>query len=298
MMEYQLPPQQPQVANTPVAPASGHPIAVGVMQGTLTHVQSGLPATNATQDPQESHRWSQYQQLWRQHVYINGNCKISHQHGHGHSTLKDLAGTILAEEKKDDGELWSTVEAQTAFLGPNLWDKTYETDLKYVDLDEFLSENGVSMDGLGTHGTLGPLGSTNPVPKRERSPSPSDCMSPDTINPPSPADSTLSMASSCRDFDPRTRVFSDEELKPQPIIKKSRKQFVPDDLKDDKYWARRRKNNLAAKRSRDARRMKENQIALRAGYLEKENVGLRQELERLKKENLLLQNKLAKYEDV
>lgn len=48
------------------------------------------------------------------------------------------------------------------------------------------------------------------------------------------------------------------------------RQFVPDDLKDDKYWARRRKNNMAAKRSRDARRMKENQIAMRAGYLEKE----------------------------
>ncbi|XP_030754077.1 hepatic leukemia factor isoform X3 [Sitophilus oryzae] len=277
MMEYQLPPQQPQVANTPVAPASGHPIAVGVMQGTLTHVQAGLPSSNGTQDVQEAQRWTQYQQLWRQHVYINGNSKP--QHGHGHSNIKDLAGTILGDDKKDDGELWSTVEAQTAFLGPNLWDKTYESDLKYVDLDEFLSENGVSMDGLGTHGALGPLGASHPVPKRERSPSPSDCMSPDTINPPSPAD-------------------SNEDLKPQPIIKKSRKQFVPDDLKDDKYWARRRKNNLAAKRSRDARRMKENQIALRAGYLEKENIGLRQELERLKKENLMLQNKLAKYEDV
>lgn len=80
----------------------------------------------------------------------------------------------------------------------------------------------------------------------------------------------FSMASTGRDFDPRTRAFSDEELKPQPMIKKSRKQFVPDELKDDKYWARRRKNNMAAKRSRDARRMKENQIALRAGYLEKE----------------------------
>lgn len=32
------------------------------------------------------------------------------------------------------------------------------------------------------------------------------------------------MASSGRDFDPRTRAFSDEELKPQPMIKKSRKQ--------------------------------------------------------------------------
>ncbi|MPC56907.1 Hepatic leukemia factor [Portunus trituberculatus] len=46
--------------------------------------------------------------------------------------------------------------------------------------------------------------------------------------------------------------------------------FVPAELKDDKYWARRRKNNLAAKRSRDARRLKENQIAMRANFLEKE----------------------------
>lgn len=61
---------------------------------------------------------------------------------------------------------------------------------QYVDLDEFLSENGVSMDGLGTHGPLGPLGSSHGVPKKERSPSPSDCMSPDTMNPPSPADSS------------------------------------------------------------------------------------------------------------
>ncbi|XP_011879722.1 PREDICTED: thyrotroph embryonic factor isoform X2 [Vollenhovia emeryi] len=303
------------------------------------------------------------------------------------------------EEKKDaDGELWGNVEAQAAFLGPNLWDKTlpYDADLKYVDLDEFLSENGIPVDGVagGGQGAMqgsqlhkinnteaaghqGPAGlHLEPVTKRERSPSPSECCSPDTLNPPSPADSTLSMASSGRDFDPRTRAFSDEELKPQPMIKKSRKQFVPDDLKDDKYWARRRKNNMAAKRSRDARRMKENQIALRAGFLEKEiaakecgelipnslliaakecgeltpnflliaaeecggqnpnsdaqnqrrktyttktftlsdkedvrirershsittkNMGLRQELDRLKNENMLLRDKLSKYTDV
>lgn len=63
--------------------------------------------------------------------------------------------------------------------------------MQYVDLDEFLSENGVSMDGLGSHGSLGTLGSSHGVPKRERSPSPSDCMSPDTMNPPSPADSSV-----------------------------------------------------------------------------------------------------------
>ncbi|XP_022129434.1 hepatic leukemia factor isoform X4 [Pieris rapae] len=226
---------------------------------------------------------------------------------------KSVNAKDVLEDKKDDSELW---EAQAAFLGPNLWDKTlpYDPDLKvheYVDLDEFLSENGMAGEALGGAHLGGSafgagaglaLGLQPPVTKRERSPSPSDCMSPDTINPPlSPADSTFSMASSGRDFDPRTRAFSDEELKPQPMIKKSRKQvndFVPDDLKDDKYWARRRKNNMAAKRSRDARRMKENQIALRAGYLEKENMGLRQEVELLKKENHILREKLSKYADV
>ncbi|CAG9760422.1 unnamed protein product [Ceutorhynchus assimilis] len=230
----------------------------------------------------------------------NSTCDSTPSHHNGHedstSTIKELADAILGNDKKEDGELRNT-PAQTAFLKPNLWNKSYESDHKYVDLDEFLSENGVSTAELGSHGALGPLSVARP-PENERSPSPSDFMIPDTNNPPSPSDSTLSMALSCRDFDPRTRAFSDEDLKPQPIIKKSRKQFVPEDLKDDRYWERRRKNNLAAKRSRDARRMKENQIALRAGYLEKENIGLRRELERMKKENLVLQNKLAKYEDV
>lgn len=40
------------------------------------------------------------------------------------------------EEKKDaDGELWGNVEAQAAFLGPNLiWDKSpYDADLKVLN---------------------------------------------------------------------------------------------------------------------------------------------------------------------
>lgn len=65
---------------------------------------------------------------------------------------------------------------------------------------------------------------------------------------------------------------------------------------DDKYWARRRKNNLAAKRSRDARRLKENQIAIRASFLEKENSALRQEVADLRKELGRTKNVLAKYE--
>ena len=67
-------------------------------------------------------------------------------------------------------------------------------------------------------------------------------------------------------------------------------------MKDEKYWQRRKKNNVAAKRSRDARRIKENQIAMRAAYLEKENEKLREELDKVKEDNARLLARLAKYE--
>ena len=56
------------------------------------------------------------------------------------------------------------------------------------------------------------------------------------------------------------------------------------DGKDAAYWERRRKNNEAAKRSRDARRQKENEIAVRASYLEQENIQLKMELVQLRTE--------------
>lgn len=62
-------------------------------------------------------------------------------------------------------------------------------------------------------------------------------------------------------------------------------QFVPEESKDEKYWRRRNKNNIAAKRSREARRAKENQIIMRAGYLEKENARLTGENSELKRRN-------------
>ncbi|XP_067646378.1 AAC-rich mRNA clone AAC11 protein isoform X2 [Eurosta solidaginis] len=277
------------------------------------HLPNGVGSnnTNGNNNIDETNRWTQFQvqQLWKQHAsYLNGKSS---------SNNKDV---ICGDDKyKEEGDLWN-VEAQTAFLGPNLWDKTlpYDADLKYADLDEFLSENNIP-DGLpGTHlGHSSGLGHRSDslghaaglglslghiTTKRERSPSPSDCISPETLNPPSPAESLFASSAfsfaSSRDFDPRTRAFSDEELKPQPMIKKSRKQFVPDELKDDKYWARRRKNNIAAKRSRDARRQKENQIAMRARYLEKENATLHQEVEQLKQENMDLRARLSKFQDV
>ena len=64
------------------------------------------------------------------------------------------------------------------------------------------------------------------------------------------------------------------------------------DSKDQAYWERRRKNNLAAKRSRDARRAKEDEIAIRAAFLEQENVQLKWEVARLKSETSRLRTML------
>merc|ERR1711926_21881 len=105
------------------------------------------------------------------------------------------------------------------------------------------------------------------------------------------------------DFDPKTRNFDMEELRPQPIIKKRKKNAVPDEMKDERYWEKREKNKEATRRSREAKRLKENQIVLRAAYLEKENRVLKQELEisnfeksKLETEIEILKRKLVKYE--
>lgn len=53
---------------------------------------------------------------------------------------------------------------------------------------------------------------------------------------------------------------------------------------DGAYWEKRRRNNESAKRSRDSRRLKEEQIALRVVYLEQENLQLHTEVSILKNE--------------
>ncbi|XP_068192188.1 HLF transcription factor, PAR bZIP family member a [Antennarius striatus] len=258
--------------------------------------------------------------------------KLPFQHDEG---FKD-------KEKKKLEEEGGASHPQSAFLGPTLWDKTlpYDADnfqLEYMDLEEFLSENGIpastaqseqappppqqtppstppapatpsvvdlsSRASTSVHAGLAPQGclrtpSTAALPSARDTPSPID---PESIQvpltyEPDPADLALSSVPGQEMFDPRKRKFSAEELKPQPMIKKARKVFIPEDMKDDRYWARRRKNNVAAKRSRDARRLKENQIAIRAGFLEKENAALRLEVADMRKELGRCRNIVAKYE--
>ncbi|KAM6914105.1 thyrotroph embryonic factor-like [Lycodopsis pacificus] len=113
---------------------------------------------------------------------------------------------------------------------------------------------------------------------------------------PDPTDLVLSSVPGGELFNPRKHKFSDEELKPQPMIKKAKKVFVPDEQKDDKYWSRRKKNNVAAKRSRDARRLKENQITVRASFLERENAALRRQVSEMRKDCGRCKNILSRYE--
>ena len=61
-------------------------------------------------------------------------------------------------------------------------------------------------------------------------------------------------------FDPTTRIFTEDELRPQPILRKRKKQYVADEQKTEKYWEKRAKNNNAARRSREAKRLRENQV--------------------------------------
>ncbi|KAM8929921.1 thyrotroph embryonic factor isoform 3-T3 [Pelodytes ibericus] len=245
-------------------------------------------------------------------------------------------GTEKDKTKLDkDDDLDGNSLLASAALMPPIWDKTIPYDgesfhLEYMDLDEFLLENGIpsspthlaqsiqnplmSVAELESEEEPASTSSTSPVSPsvllksdegkesvlndEEDPPSPVD---PDKIEVevnfnPDPSDLVLSSVPGGELFDPRKHRFAEEELKPQPMIKKAKKIYVPDDLKDEKYWNRRNKNNVAAKRSRDARRLKENQITVRAAFLEKENTALRTEVAELRKELGKCKNVISKYE--
>ncbi|KAK6468667.1 hepatic leukemia factor, partial [Huso huso] len=262
-------------------------------------------------------------------------------------------------------------QTHSAFLGPLLWEKTLPCEgglfqLQYMDLEEFLTENGMGPQTSSMAAQIPSQNSQSAIPNQSgqsqsgqqnqssqlssqhpgqlsqlsqlaRAPSPTSPVTPGNGQPsvavetgdssscplsgqatppdpsscpqsdpsevlvkfdPDPADLALSSVPGQEAFDPRRHSFTEEELKPQPMIKKAKKMLVPDEQKvrDDKYWSRRYKNNEAAKRSRDARRLKENQISVRAAFLEKENAALRQEVADMRKELGRCRNTLHKYE--
>jgi protein giant len=67
-------------------------------------------------------------------------------------------------------------------------------------------------------------------------------------------------------------------------IEQSQKSPSSGNDKDEAYFERRKKNNAAAKKSRDRRRIKEDEIAIRAAFLERENIELKFELAAARKQ--------------
>ncbi|XP_025064700.1 thyrotroph embryonic factor isoform X3 [Alligator sinensis] len=221
--------------------------------------------------------------------------------------------------------------AVSASLMPPIWDKTIPYDgesfhLEYMDLDEFLLENGIpsspnhldlnqnpllpvaELEGKegASASAASPSSSSSTAVFQQSEAASSTERNPalvlaiqlpsDSCSGKEPRISVLSSVPGGELFNPRKHKFTEEDLKPQPMIKKAKKVFVPDEQKDEKYWTRRKKNNVAAKRSRDARRLKENQITIRAAFLEKENTALRTEVAELRKEVGRCKNIVSKYE--
>jgi len=220
---------------------------------------------------------------------------------------------------------------ESAFLGQKLWsnDEIFQGEkfgVEYLGIEEFLNENLNEtdmqfLDGLQSTETPEKPQAQNEIkipPKTQMSKLPimdSYELQTATVkmkddlkvvkNLPEIQPSISSLISKLNEDDdmsdqeelPNKRFF-EERLTLQPTLKKSKKQFVPNEMKDEKYWARRKKNNVAAKRSRDTRRFKENQIVIAATYLEHENETLRKQLEEYKKMTTQLQTRLSRYEPV
>lgn len=197
------------------------------------------------------------------------------------------------EEALDSAKIYGN-----AFLGPNLWskDELFPTDelrlsLDLFDSDDFLSGNHLEdveekiIEKINTNKS-GDSSTKKANKKLEKETS---------INL-SLDDISLSDQNSNFSFSVEKSNRSESDYDSCSERKPSKRKLIPRELKDEKYWNRRRQNNLAAKRSRDSRRLKETEVSMRASFLESENLLLKRQLEDYKQETKLLKMKLARYE--
>ncbi|KAL4236054.1 Nfil3p [Mactra antiquata] len=76
---------------------------------------------------------------------------------------------------------------------------------------------------------------------------------------------------------------SQQSYPPGYIPSRKRREFIPENKKDDGYWEKRRKNNEAARRSREKRRYHDMALENRIMELTRENCKLKNELQVIKK---------------
>ncbi|XP_055301665.1 protein giant-like [Sitodiplosis mosellana] len=106
---------------------------------------------------------------------------------------------------------------------------------------------------------------------------------PTVTNPKMRRISTKSEQNADVDFQQKQNIEAQHQLNNQSDSSSSGN-MKNEQLKDNAYFERRRKNNAAAKKSRDRRRIKEDEIAIRAAFLERENFELKIELATAKRQ--------------
>ena len=87
-------------------------------------------------------------------------------------------------------------------------------------------------------------------------------------------------------------ILSLDEQAFQKYSNRRPKRLVPDDHKDEHYWQKRKKNNDAARKSRDLKRQKENTLRQSMTELQRVNILLSEELKVLKAAFNLSENKV------
>ena len=92
----------------------------------------------------------------------------------------------------------------------------------------------------------------------------------------------LAGASQGPDMEAFSQNLSNTAFNGKKSSSRRKREFIPDENKDELYWARRRKNNEAAKRSREKRRINDMVLENKMMALGEENASLRQELLSLK----------------
>ncbi|XP_045158382.2 nuclear factor interleukin-3-regulated protein-like isoform X2 [Mercenaria mercenaria] len=79
------------------------------------------------------------------------------------------------------------------------------------------------------------------------------------------------------------RSYDEDSYPPGYIPSRKQREFIPENKKDDGYWEKRRKNNEAARRSREKRRVHDMALENRIMELTRENCKVRNELILIKK---------------
>lgn len=81
----------------------------------------------------------------------------------------------------------------------------------------------------------------------------------------------------------KNNSFNTDELSQVATHPRAKREFVPDNKKDDSYWSKRHKNNDSARRSRVKRKAIEKMMETRLLELQKENIELKHEVEALRR---------------